>query len=312
MTAVPPISVLMPVYNGGRYLAATIESILNQTLTDFEFLIMDDGSTDRSLHILQAYAQKDTRICLYQSANQGVSRARNALLQKARGMYVAVMDADDLALPDRLALQFAFLKQHPEVVCVGGSHDLIDEKDRFLTTLRLPESDEQIQALALAGHGSICHPCAFMRRTAATHVGGYDERLRSAHDLDLWLKLGEIGQLANLSEVVLQYRIHTGSVSGQNFISQRQEAEFACEQAWKRRGIVGQFEASEPWRPGRDRPSRHKFMLQYGWWAFNSHERRTAAIYGLKAIALLPWRADGWKLFGAAVLKPHAHQISLP
>lgn len=304
MNASPRISVLMPVYNAESYLAAAVESILAQTWQDFEFLIMDDGSSDRTPQILQAYAQNDPRIHVYQSQNQGVSAARNSLLQKARGEYVAVMDADDIALPHRLAAQIHYLDHHPEIVCVGGSHDLIDEQGRFLTTLKLPETDEQIQALALAGHGSICHPCACMRRSPVLQVGGYDERLKSAHDLDLWLKLGEVGQLTNLPEVVLQYRIHTQSVSGQNFISQRQEAEFACQQAWERRGIAGTFEASEPWRPGRDRPSRYKFMLQYGWWAFNSHQRQTAAIYGVKTIGILPWRIEGWILLGSALLKP--------
>lgn len=304
MTVVPRISVVMPVYNAEKYLAQTVESILQQTFTDFEFLIMDDGSTDRSPQILSKYADQDPRIHIFQSQNQGVSKARNALLQKACGTYIAVMDADDISLPHRLEAQFHFLEQSPHVVCVGSSHDLIDEKGRFLTCLKLPETDNEIQTLALAGHGSICHPCAFMRRAAVEQVGGYDECLKSAHDLDLWLKLGEIGALANLPDALLQYRIHTQSVSGQNFIAQRQEALFACEQAWKRRGIQGTFEASEPWRPGRDRPSRHKFTLQYGWWAYGSGQRWTAADYGVQAIKLLPHKREGWQLLLASLLKP--------
>lgn len=304
MTVVPRVSVVMPVYNAEKYLAQTVESILQQTFTDFEFLIMDDGSIDRSQKTLKKYAAQDPRIHIFQSQNQGVSKARNALLQKARGTYIAVMDADDIAQPRRLEVQFEFLEQYPHVVCVGSSHDLIDEKGRFLTCLKLPETDAEIQTLALAGHGSICHPCAFMRRAAVEQVGGYDERLKFAHDLDLWLKLGELGALANLPIPLLQYRIHTQSVSGQNFMSQRQEALFACEQAWKRRGIQGTFAASEPWRPGRDRPSRHKFALQYGWWAYNSRQRWTAMDYGLRAIALLPLNFDGWRLLLTTLFKP--------
>jgi glycosyltransferase involved in cell wall biosynthesis len=294
----------MPVYNADRYVAQAVESILAQTLTDFEFLIADDGSTDNSLEILRVYAAKDPRIRFSSNPNQGVSRTRNQLLQQARGEFIAVMDADDIALPRRFALQIEFLRSHPEVVCVGGSHDLIDEEGRLLTFLALPQADDEIQKAALAGHGSICHPSAMIRRWALEKTDGYDEAYRSAHDLDIWLKLGEIGRLANLKESVLQYRIHTNSVSNRNRISQRLEAQQACLQAWKRRGIQGHFEASEPWRPGHDRASRHYFMLQYGWWAFNSHQRETAIIYGWRAIKALPFNKEGWKLLICAALKP--------
>ncbi|WP_448560768.1 glycosyltransferase family 2 protein [Trichothermofontia sp.] len=294
----------MPVYNAERYVAQAVTSILNQTFSDFEFLIIDDGSTDRSLDILKEWAVKDPRIQLESCPNQGVARTRNRLLQRARGEFIAVMDADDISLPDRFALQVSFLQQHPEVVCVGGCHDLIDKSGRFLTSFKLPQTDAEIQIAALAGHGSICHPCAMIRRAALIEIGGYDERYQSAHDLDIWLKLGELGQLANLEASILKYRIHTNSVSAKSPIEQRLEAKLACEQAWKRRGITGHFEATEPWRPGPDRASQHHFMLKYGWWAFNSRQRQTAIIYGLKAIQKLPWAIAGWKLLLVALIKP--------
>lgn len=300
----PLISVILPVYNAERYIAQAVESILAQTFTDFEFLITDDGSTDRSLKILQRYAAQDSRIRLTAGSNQGVSKNRNQMLRQARGEFIAVMDADDIAAPDRFARQIEFLGQHPEVVCVGGAHALIDHKGRFIFQLRLPLENAEIQQAALAGHGSICHPCAMVRRSAMLAVGGYNEDLHSAHDLDLWLKLGEIGKLANLEASLLQYRIHTSSVSGKNYISQREEARQACEAAWKRRGIVGHFEATEPWRPGSDPQSQHQFMLQYGWWAFSSEQRYTALIYAAKAIRALPQKPEGWRLLACALFKP--------
>ncbi|GAB4376947.1 MAG: hypothetical protein Kow00121_25080 [Elainellaceae cyanobacterium] len=304
MSDSPLISVILAVYNAEPYIAQAVASILAQTFTDFEFLITDDGSTDRSLSILETYAAQDARIRLTSNSNQGVSKTRNQMLHQARGEFVAVMDADDIALPDRFALQVAFLQQHSDYVCVGGAHDMIDERGRFLTCLRLPEQDAEIQQAALAGHGSICHPCAMIRRDALLAVGGYDETLRSAHDLDLWLKLGEMGKLANLPDTVLQYRILTNSVSGSNAVAQRQEARQACEAAWKRRGIQGQFEATNPWRPTADRASQQHFMVQYGWWAFNSRQRQTAFIYAMKAIWALPWKGSGWNLLACALLKP--------
>ncbi|HEY9658471.1 MAG TPA: glycosyltransferase, partial [Allocoleopsis sp.] len=274
--SIPIVSVIMPIYNNAPYLRHAVESILQQTFSDFELILVDDGSTDRSLDILRDYAAKDDRIHLISRDNRGIARSRNDGFQVTRGALIAVMDGDDVALPDRLARQVDFLQQHPEVVCVGGAHEIIDHKGRLLTCLSLPEQDEQIQQQALAGHGSICHPCAMIRRTALEQIGGYDETLTIAVDLDLWLRLGEVGKLANLSEPILQYRLHGNSISEQKGKLQRQTAYEICQRAWKRRGIEGKFEASYSWRPTSDRRSRHQFMLQYGWWAFNSAQRGTA------------------------------------
>lgn len=304
MKPVPIISVLMPVYNAEQYVAEAVASILSQTFQTFELLIVDDGSTDRSLTILQQFANHDPRIRLISRTNTGHVVALNEMLALAQGELIARMDADDVALPDRFQQQVEFLHHHPEVVCVGGAHDIIDAKGRLLTTLPLPETNEDIQRSALAGHGSICHPCAMIRKSALIAIGGYDETLIPAEDLDLWLRLGEIGQLANLREPVLRYRLHTQSVSEQRYVHQRQKAREACERAWRRRGIVGKFEASDRWRPGKDRTSRNYFMKRYGWWAFNSCQRQTAIIYGAKAISALPFDVEAWKLLICAIFKP--------
>ncbi|WP_416675822.1 glycosyltransferase family 2 protein [Egbenema bharatensis] len=304
MTQIPTVSVVMAVYNAERYLAQAIDSILRQTFTNFEFVILNDGSTDGSLRILEQHAQQDDRIRLISRENQGIPRTRNDLLRVSQGEFIAVMDSDDVALPDRLSLQVNFLRQHPEVVCVGGAHDLIDHKGRLLTRLQLPTQDAEIQQAAIVGHAPICNPCALIRRESLVQIGGYDERLGQAEDLDVWLKLGEIGKLANLTEPVLQYRVHSRSVSEQDQLYQRQKAREACERAWQRRGIAGTFEATEPWRSTGTRTSQHYFYMKYGWWAFGSQQRSTALIYALKAIGVLPWNRDGWNLLGCALLKP--------
>lgn len=143
-----------------------------------------------------------------------------------------------------------------------------------------------------------------LRRSVVLQIGGYDETMTQAEDLDLWLRLGEVGELANLPEALVQYRLHANSVSEQDCALQRQKALEACERAWQRRGIQGRFEAGGLWRPGKDRGSQHRFWMQYGWWAFNSGERQTALIYGLKAIRALPWHRAGWTLVSCALLKP--------
>jgi glycosyltransferase involved in cell wall biosynthesis len=234
-----PITILMPVYNAERYLASTLESILAQTYADFHFLIIDDGSTDSSLAVLRRYARHDLRIRLISRENRGYVQSINEGIELSRGEYIARMDADDIALPGRLESQLKYMEMHPEVVCLGGYYDLIDQHGRFLTTMTPPTEHEAIEEELLAGHTPICHPCAMLRREAVERVGNYDVSMTMADDLDLWLRLGEIGKLANLPFSILQYRLHPKSVSGQAGLKQRQVARAACEMAYNAAALSG-------------------------------------------------------------------------
>jgi len=306
----PSVSVLMPVRNGSAFLAAAVESILAQSFTDFELLILDDGSTDGSLAMLQAYARRDARICLISRENKGLTATLNELIANARGEYMARMDADDIALPDRLARQLEFLRVNPAVLCVGGAFALIDQAGRYLTTLHPPTSNEEIQDQLVRGHCALAHPAVMARLQPIRELGGYQRDF--AEDLDLWLRLGEQGQLANLAEEVLHYRLHPASISERAGHRQRDAGRLACEAAWQRRGIRdGVYEAGSPWRPGSG-ASRYDFMLQYGWWAWNSRERTTAQIYGLKAVRTRPLGPKGWTLLLVSLLKPFDAQLPEP
>lgn len=301
----PTVSVLMSVYNGERYLRLAVESILAQMFDDFEFVIIDDGSTDASPAILREYAARDPRVKLTVRANKGLTVTLNEAFAQSSGTYLARMDSDDVALPERFARQVELLDATPHVACTGGSFQLIDAAGRLLTTLRPPADDAAIQARMLRGHNAICHPCAMIRGAAMEQVGGYDTRFKTSQDLDLWLRLGEVGKLANVPEPVLQFRLHESSVSETKRENQRQMGRLACEEAWQRRGLSGiMYEAGEPWRPGSDRQSKHRFAMQYGWWAWGSGQRATALHYAAKAIAARPLKAEGWKLVACAVLKP--------
>lgn len=299
----PTISVLMPVYNAQRYLAKAVESILNQTFGDFEFLIVNDGSTDRSLAILQRYAKRDDRIRLISRPNTGHLLALNEMLKLAQGEFIARMDADDIALPERFAHQVAFLRQHPDVVCVGGAQDFIDEAGRILFHYQEAEDNDEIQRLALGGKTPINHPSAMMRRSAVLQVGGYDPTTYLAEDLDLWLKLGEIGKLANLPITVTQYRQHSQSESERKQAQQQRMKQQVCERAWQRRGIQGEFTETQPWRPV-DAISQHRQLVKYGWQFFMNRQRWAAIVYGIKAIRTLPLNIQGWKLLIIALIKP--------
>ncbi|NJR66729.1 MAG: glycosyltransferase [Leptolyngbyaceae cyanobacterium CRU_2_3] len=240
---IPIVSVVMSVYNNARYLPAALDSILNQTFKDFRFLLVDDGSTDDSRSIVQTYAAKDTRIQLIERSNPqenwGLARSLNQLLSQATGEFIARMDADDISLPDRFARQVEFLRQHSEVVCVGSSLNWIDEKGRFVGHCTMPEHNEEIQTLLLGGVSMLHHPCTMFRRIPVIQLGGYNESMIASSDLDLWLRLGEVGKLANLPETLLLYRLHSQSITNAKQARQSYDAHEACKRAWQRRGIQG-------------------------------------------------------------------------
>jgi cellulose synthase/poly-beta-1,6-N-acetylglucosamine synthase-like glycosyltransferase len=203
----PLISVVMVVCNADHFLCASIESILCQTLTEFEFIIVDFGSTDSSNSIISSYAAKDGRIKFHEIAPCGLAEARNAACCLARGEYIAMMDADDVANPKRLAWEFTFLEEHPKVGLVGGATEWINASGKSLRIERFPTKDHEIRA-AFAVHCPFCQPTVVVRREAFLLVGGYRTLFVQAEDYDLWMRIAEHFEVANLEEVVLKYRIH--------------------------------------------------------------------------------------------------------
>ncbi len=304
----PAVSVLIPVYNGGKFFRAAVESVLAQTFRDFECLILDDGSTDESGKIADELARRDPRVRVIHRENRGLVATLNELADAARGELLARMDADDLCLPTRFEQQVAFFEQHPEAVCAGCGYWMIDEADRTIAHIRVPTDDATIQQNLLRGHSPISHPTAMIRASALRRLGGYRKAFYPAEDYDLWLRLGELGALANLGEPLIRYRVHSGSISGQAAQGrQRDAARRACADAWQRRGLAdGRFEATNEWRPDESAASRMRFALQYGWMAYTGGFRRTALVYGMKAIRVLPTRLEGWRLLAIALLRrPH-------
>ncbi len=296
------VSVVLPVYNCKRYVRRTVESILSQTFTDFELIILDDGSTDGSSAILLDLSRQDSRIRLVSQANMGLVPTLNRGLALASAPLIARMDADDVAMPERLGLQVAIFEKEPDLVCVGGFHCIIDTADRIIRRVESPVEDAELQALLLAGHAGICHPASMFRREPVMALGGYRQEFWPAEDLDLWLRLGERGRLSNVPEVVLHYRLRPDSISEVNGALQRDRARLACQEANQRRGLCVPFTAETPWRAGRTRVRRYEHFLSYGWSAYFLSQRRTSFIYGLKAIACQPHRAEGWKLLAVAAL----------
>jgi hypothetical protein len=179
------------------------------------------------------------------------------------------MDADDVATPDRFALQLAWLESHPECVAVGGQAMRIDPEGWPIDDWHTPLTHEAIDALHLRGFGGgVIHPAVMFRRTAFERVGGYDESLDAAQDFDLWLKLAEVGRLANLPDVVLHYRLHAGSVTCSRRLRQARCIEFAHAAALRRRGLPvapgGTVSVRKELTPTRARRQWVRFALRAG------------------------------------------------
>lgn len=207
----PMISVIMPVYNAKEYIAEAIDSILNQTYINFEFIIIDDCSTDNSYQILQSYAVKDNRIKLYRNEkNYKQAYTKNLAIEKAIGKYIAFMDADDISLPERFAKQIEFMEAHPAIDVCGTwikefKNNDIDDVVR-ISIDHIPSS-EQLRILLLFAGCYIAHPTTLIRQKILK-VNKYDiNQEGNAEDYELWSRLVNLGyNFVNIPEVLLYYR----------------------------------------------------------------------------------------------------------
>jgi len=283
----PAVSVLMPVYNTEKYVAEAVDSILAQTFGDFEFVIVNDGSTDGTLRILEEYAARDQRIVLLSRPNTGMTRALNDGLAVCRGEFIARMDADDISESNRLEVQIAYLQQHPDVVVVGADYRVIDEKGRVFSLMRHATSHSQIVDKLFCGSCSINHPSVVVRKAAIEAVGGYDERYVYGQDYDLWLRLSEKGVLANLDHFLMRYRHHECSITGGSIQKYCEDSRNAWRAAVVRRNLHSLQEPTfRPWRANRQIDT-YTFMRHRAKSAFRIGEYYTGAIYTLKAAGYL-------------------------
>ena len=205
----PLVSVVMSVFNGEKYLHEAINSILKQTFTDFEFIIVDDGSTDSTCRIIQSY--DDPRIILISRANKGITVSLNEAILSAKGIYIARQDADDVSDSARLQTEVFFLRNNPKPVAVGSWFEEFNEGGP-LRINRTPVTDSLVRLRLVwgtcFGNGSVM----FVRQTAID-AGLYRQDMWLAEDYDLWTRLASFGSMANLPKVLFRYRIHAESAS---------------------------------------------------------------------------------------------------
>lgn len=218
---IPAVSVVMAVYNAAAYVDEAIRSIRGQRFGDFEFIIVDDGSTDGSAAIIDRHAAADGRIRVVRQANQGIVRSVNTGLSLARAPLIARMDADDVSMPWRLERQVAAMRSRPRLAAIGGHVHAIDAAGRRLATWLSPVGPRRARAVA-EDHSPLVNSTAVIRRDAMERVGGYRWGFEPAEDYDLWLRLLDAGaEVDNLPLVVACYRVHDASVSVRRAAKQR-------------------------------------------------------------------------------------------
>jgi hypothetical protein len=215
----PTVSVVMAVRNAERFLAEAIQSILDQSYEDFEFIIVDYGSKDGSKTIVRDYAARDNRIKVHEISDCVLPEARNAGCFHARGRYIAVMDGDDISLPDRLSREVDYMESHPHVALLGAAVEWINSDGRSFHIHRHPTDYSEIQKKHLIG-GAFWHPTMIMRKEAFVSVGGYRRVMVCAHDYDLTARIAEKFECANLNEIVLKYRFHSSQLSADKQLQQ--------------------------------------------------------------------------------------------
>lgn len=214
----PLVSVVMPVYNQELYVGKAIESILGQTFRNFEFIIIDDGSTDRTWDIIKSY--QDDRIIIFKNEiNLGNYPARNRGIKASEGKYIAVMDGDDVSMRKRLEIQIKIMEEDPSLLAHGTAYVLSNGKRGVK-----PADYEYIKAFLLYNN-SFLHPSLMIRKDVLLTIGCYDEKYRYSSDYDLVCRISKKGKMINISDVLIQYRLGKSQISSSQWLKQKEYAD---------------------------------------------------------------------------------------
>jgi glycosyltransferase involved in cell wall biosynthesis len=298
MTKTPAITVLMPAYNAARYIGEAIASVLQQTFTDFELLIVNDGSTDDTQDIINSF--NDERIVVINQVNRGVADALNTGLKYARAPYIARFDADDICYPYRLEKQIRFLQDNPEYILVGSEVKYILENGDFLFDFHcIAYSHEQIMD-KLYFYCPFVHPTVMYRKDAVMEAGGYPTHAHNFEDYLLWTTLAGTGKLCNLTESLIKYRLNSTSVTidekwrGRRFRELKREIVL--------RGTITAAEGNELLAIIKNQDVRHIKEAAYNAlcgkkYLINNHRPEKARGHFVKAIRIYPLRLENYLLY---------------
>jgi glycosyltransferase involved in cell wall biosynthesis len=211
----PEVSVLLPCHGEAPFLAETLLSVLDQSFTNFELLIILDRASLATTEIARNFEQSDTRIKILNTKKFGISEALNLGIQFSTGKYVARIDSDDIMLNTRLEEQIKVFQSESNLVCLGTQVSVIDINGQFIRNTNYPLRDKSIRA-ALRIRNVIAHPSVMFLRSAVVEVGGYRSKFNGAEDYDLWLRIAKVGRLKNLNTPLTAYRTHPGQITQRN------------------------------------------------------------------------------------------------
>ncbi|MBD3201957.1 MAG: glycosyltransferase [Candidatus Lokiarchaeota archaeon] len=214
----PFVTVFTPNYNREHLISETIESILNQSYTNFEYIIVDDGSTDNSWDIIQEYAQQDNRIKAFRNKkNLKIVKTRNKgfKLSSPKATYFAIIDSDDVAISKRLEIQVKFLEKNPKYGLVGSNKYIIDENSQIIGYRNYPLSDKEIRK-TITIYNPIAQSSVLMRKKVINMIGYYDQKWKFCQDYDYWLRVGRFWKMKNIKTPLIKYRISKNQVKSKS------------------------------------------------------------------------------------------------
>jgi glycosyltransferase involved in cell wall biosynthesis len=296
----PLLSVVTPMRDAASHVGEAVESILAQSFTDFEFLIFDDGSSDDSCKVVESYAKSDPRIRLFRGSPVGYAVWLREGVSRARGELIARMDADDVSHPERFAHQVRYLEGHLECVALGAQILIVDPERRPIQRREAPLQHEAIDAALLRGRGeALPHSVAMFRRHALLEVGNYRTDRLWGEDVDLYLRLAEVGRLANLPDVLLEYRRHPRAVGAAHRREQRSTLKCILADTARRRGLLEREMRVLP-----DLPSIRLEDLWHDWarGALGGGHPSTARHYARLLLRAEPFSPRSWRLAIRAAL----------
>jgi len=287
-TTSPPVTVVLPVKNGLPFLPEAVESILSQTFRDFEFVIIDDGSTDGTTAYLRALRDPRLRL-LRNESGRGVAASLNQGIAASASPFIARQDADDISEPERLAKQVEYMAAHPECIVLGTQCCLIDQASNFVELFPRPSTEADLREM-LRRQCPLIHGSVLMRRAQVVEAGGYREKIRYAEDYDLWLRLAAPRAIANHPEALYRYRRHEGQICTANYNDSSFDS-FLCRVLHLERECTGEEDSlsvldaeqmsaiklRKIWRPRGDWPRRVRVLWRYAQLLQSDSPLRSAA-----------------------------------